>query len=61
MLQDFVNKFMEKKTFDKMENRQKTFATFSRFWPLREWGWGEEVNPLKKETLGRKCFSDNVE
>ena len=52
---------MEKKTFEKMENRQKTFATFSRFWPLREWGWGEEVNPLKKETLGRKCFSDNVE
>ena len=31
---------------------KKTFVIFSRFWPLRRWGWGEGVNLLKKENLG---------
>ena len=41
-MQDFVNKFLEKKYFRRYlrENRQKFFVTFSRFWPLKGWGWG---------------------
>ena len=39
-LQDFVNKFLKKKYFRRhfKENLRKTFVTFSRFWPLKEWG-----------------------
>ena len=40
---------------------KKTFVIFSRFWPLRRWGWGAGVNLLKKENWGRKSFPDNVE
>ena len=55
--------FGKKKYFRRhfRENGQKTFVIFSRFWPLRGWGWGEGVNPLKKENLEPKFFSGNVE
>ena len=44
-----------------IENWQKIFVTLSRFSLLRGssvWSW---MNPLKKENLRRKSFSDNVE
>ena len=61
-LQDFVNKSL-KKIFQRTfygKLTKKTFVTFSRFWPLRGWGWGKESESFKKD-LGRKSFSDNVE
>ena len=50
--------FGEKKYFRRhfRENQQKTFATFSRFWPLKGLGWGERVNPLKKQNLRQSFF-----
>ena len=39
---------------------KKTFITFSRFWPLREWGWGEGVNPLKKEKFGTNVLQQQL-
>ena len=61
-MQDFVNKFMEKNiSEDILGSIDKKKITFSRFWPLRRWGWVKGVNPLKKENLGRKYFSDNIE
>ena len=38
---------------------KKTFVTLSKFWLLR--GWELWVNPLKKENLLQKSFSDNHE
>ena len=64
LLQDFYQQIFEKKKCFRLhlrENWQKHFVTLSRFWPLRGSGVQSWVNPLKKENLGRKSFSDNIE
>ena len=60
-MQDFVNKFMEKNISEDILGNIDKKNHFSRFWPLRGWGWVKGVNLLKKENLGRKYFSDNIE
>ena len=52
----------EKKYFreDLRGNRQKHFVTLTIFCPLRGPGMWNWVNPLKKENLRQKSFSDNV-
>ena len=39
-MEDFVNKFLEIKIFQKTFQGKLTI-TFNRFWALRGWGWGE--------------------
>ena len=53
---NFEKKYFRRYFWVKLKN---TFPTLSRFWPLR--GWGVLMNPLTKENLRWKYFSDNVE
>ena len=42
------------------EHQQKTFVTFSRFLPLREWE-GFEFESVKRKISDENLFSDNAE
>ena len=60
LLQDFVNKFWKKNVSECILEKvdKEKFVTLSRFCPLRVSGVWSWMNPLKKENLRRKSFSN---